>query len=199
MLQPAASPDLEEEFRRLFEQYFRPIYYFFRRRGIPPEDCHDLTQETFLRVYRGFRGFRGEAKFQTWLYQIASNLWCNQVRSRKAAKREGMEISLETAMEKRAPILPPLPFAPGSETVGPLARMLADEQLEALRRALGGLPPQMLRCVRLRIEREMKYREIAELMQISIDTVKSQLNQARTRLSEELGRYFDVPGLSGED
>jgi len=198
---PSAGPD--EEFRRLFERYFRPLFYFFRNRGIPPEDCRDLTQETFMRVYKSMGRFRGEASVQTWLFQIATNLWRNQVRYDRAGKREAKEVSVESAMEKGQPIPADLSLARGAHTRGPLAGLLADEKVELLRRALADLPPQMRRCVLLRIDQNLKYREIAGVMQISIDTVKSQLSQARQRLGEELGFYFDgsgpadVGGLSG--
>jgi len=177
----------DEELSRLFARYFRPLFYFFRNRGLPPEDCRDLTQETFLRVYKSLGRFRGEASVQTWLFQIATNLWRNQVRHDRAAKREGKEVSLECAMEKGQPIPADLSLARGAHTSGPLAGLLADEQVGRLRQALQDLPPQMRRCVLLRIDQNLKYREIAGVMQISIDTVKSQLSQARDRLGRELG------------
>ncbi len=186
----SAGPD--EEFHRLFDRYFRPLFYFFRNRGIPAEDCRDLTQETFLRVYKSIGRFRGEASIETWLFQIATNLWRNRVRHDRAGKREATEVSLEGAMEKGQPIPAERSLARGAHNVAPLSGLLADEQAGMLRRALADLPPQMRRCVLLRIDQDLKYREIAGLMQISIDTVKSQLSQARDRLEKELGLYFDA-------
>src|SRR6185295_123541 len=90
-------------------------------------------------------------------------------------------------MEKGQPIPADLSLARGAHTSGPLAGLLADEQVGRLRQALQDLPPQMRRCVLLRIDQNLKYREIAGVMQISIDTVKSQLSQARDRLGRELG------------
>jgi RNA polymerase sigma-70 factor (ECF subfamily) len=192
----AEPPD--EEFRRLFDRYFPSVLHFFLNRGIPYEDSRDLTQETFLRVYRSIGRFRGEASVQTWLFQIATNLWRNQVRHHKAGKREGKEVSLDGAMEKGFQ-LPADPSPAGRhEPAGPLSELLADERLQLLRRALDGLPPQMRRCVLLRIDQNLKYREIAEVMQIAIDTVKSQISQAKDRLERELGRHFDLSGF-GQD
>jgi len=57
-------PEFDEEFRRLFALYFQPVFSFFLRRGFPREECRDLTQETFLRVYRSIGRFRGEANVQ---------------------------------------------------------------------------------------------------------------------------------------
>src|SRR5262249_56256085 len=65
----------EERFRCLFEIYYGPLRGFFARRGFPPEDCQELTQETFLGIYMGMGSFRGEAGFETWMWKIANNAW----------------------------------------------------------------------------------------------------------------------------
>jgi RNA polymerase sigma-70 factor (ECF subfamily) len=194
-LDASAAAD-DEEIGRLFARYFRPLYYFFRNRGIPPEDCRDLTQETFLRVYKSIGRFRGDASVQTWLFQIATNLWRNRVRHERAGKREGKEVSLDAATERGQPLPADLSLARGAHNAAPLAGLLADEKVEMLRRALQDLPPQMRRCMLLRIDQNLKYREIAGVMQISIDTVKSQLSQGRERLEKELGPYFDGFGAA---
>lgn len=181
----------EDELEALFQRYFRPVFHFFLNRGFPREECRDLTQETFLRVYRSIGRFRREASLQTWLFQIATNVWRNEVRRRMAEKREAREVSLEGAAEGGRPIRSDRRLAGWSEPSGPLDGMLEDEQRRMLRQALEELPPQMRRCVLLRIDQNLKYREIAGVMQISIETVKSQLSQARDRLEAKLGRYFD--------
>lgn len=175
----AAEGPPEEELEALFDRYYPGVFHFFQNRGVPREDARDLTQDTFLRVYRGIGWFRRDASFQTWLFQIATNLWCNDVRRRTAGKREGREVSLDALAEKGREV-------PG-EPAHPLDGMLADERRSTLREALSELPPQMRRCVLLRLDRDLKYREIASLMQISVDTVKSQLSQARSRLQARLG------------
>jgi RNA polymerase sigma-70 factor (ECF subfamily) len=187
--------DFEEDFRLLFARYFQPVSSYFLRRGFPHEECRDLTQETFLRVYRSRDRFRGEASFQTWLFQIATNLWRNEVRRRMAEKRDGFEISLEQEAERRPPVLAERRLPGETQPIGPLDGLLADERKRRMREVLDALPPQMRRCILLRIDQSLKYREIAAVMQISIDTVKSQISQARDRLETELGRYFDPPDL----
>jgi RNA polymerase sigma-70 factor, ECF subfamily len=191
--------DDEEAFRRLFTRYHRPLLLFFTRRGFSADESGDLIQETFLRVYRALPRFRGDASFQTWLFQIATNIWRNELRRRYTAKRAGAETSLEDVINAESDL--------GAETdeeteaEGQLAAaalrqaewledILAQERTRLLRHALAGLPPQMRRCVMLRVGQDLKYREIAEIMQISIETVKSQLSQAKARLREELGHQF---------
>jgi RNA polymerase sigma-70 factor (ECF subfamily) len=188
-------PDYVDDFQRLFEQHFRPVFFFFLHRGFPREECRDLTQETFLRVFRSMGRFRGEASFQTWLFQIATNLWRNEVRRRMTEKREAREVSLEGEVEKGRPLRADHRLPGESEPSGALDGLLAGERRLMMREALDSLPPQMRRCVLLRIDQNLKYREIAVAMQISIDTVKSQISQARERLERTLGRYFDPTGF----
>jgi RNA polymerase sigma-70 factor (ECF subfamily) len=184
--------ELEDEFRHLFAVHFQPVFFFFLHRGFGREECRDLTQETFLRVYRSIGRFRGDASPQTWLFRIATNLWRNEVRRRMADKRDACEVSLEGAVEKGLPLAADRRLPGEAGPAGPLDGLLEDERRRKLRQALGGLPPQMRRCVLLRIDQNLKYREIAAAMQISIDTVKSQISQARERLERELGAYLEL-------
>jgi RNA polymerase sigma-70 factor, ECF subfamily len=208
-LQESSSPNMgigwenaevppSEDFHYVFDRYFRPVLHFFLNRGISYEDSRDLTQETFLRVYKGFERFRGDSSIQTWIFQIAANLWCNHLRNRRTGKRHGKEVSLEGAIERGIPVSSDLSQTLGPEFSGPLESILEAEQAELLHQALRGLPPQMHRCVLLRIGQGLKYREIAQLMQISIDTVKSQISQAKERLKRDLGSRFDVSRFGGE-
>lgn len=63
----------EESFRTLFDRFYWPLFRFFEHRGFSTEECQDLIQETFLRVYRGIEAFRGEARWEHWLFRIAAN------------------------------------------------------------------------------------------------------------------------------
>ena len=80
----------------------------------------------------------------------------------------------------------------GAAATDPRDEVLAGERRRKLREAVGRLPDRMRRCVTLRIDRGLKYREIAIIMQVSTDTVKAQLYQARQRLKDDLQEYFDL-------
>ena len=177
------------DFQALFHEHYRSVHFFFANRGFSIEESRDLTQETFLRAYKGVEAFRYEASFKTWLFQIATNLWRNAIRSRNAAKRDAQEVSLEDELYGGHPSLSDFGGPHGYGT--PLSRLLASEAVQQLEAALEELPPQMRRCAQLRLFQELKYREIAELMKLSIETVKSQLHQARQRLRQRLSGYFD--------
>ena len=175
----APGPPGEEDFRRLFDLFYPRLVHFFARRGFPPQDCLDLTQETFLGIYRGIGSFRRDSRFETWLFSIATNAWRKRLRWGVAGKREGQEVPLEPAGNA-----PPAPESPADE------EMLRRERSGRLREAVERLPEQMRRCLVLRVYQEMKYREIAALMRLSPETVKVHLFQARKRLREDLGPYF---------
>ena len=180
----------EEGFRALFDQFHRPLLRFFQNRGFSTEESQDLIQETFLRVYLGIDAFRGEARWEHWLFRIAANTALKAVRHRSAAKRAGQSVPLEGNDAGDS-----LPAAAGgnprsAEAPAPLRDLLGKEMQERVGRAIEDLPPQMRRCVRLRVLQELDYDEIAEILQLSPSTVKVQLFKARKRLQMELGDSF---------
>jgi RNA polymerase sigma-70 factor (ECF subfamily) len=179
-----AGTDVEANFERLFKLHDKRIRNFFLHRGFSAEDARDLTQEVVLRVFRGIASFRLAAGFKTWLFEIADHVYQNELRRRGAGKRKGWETSIETGGQdedgKPAAIEPP-PSEPRA-----LKDMLEREQAEALSRAIQDLPEQMRTCFLLRYSQGRKYKEIAVLMKISIDTVKAHLFQAKKRLRLEL-------------
>ena len=184
-----AGASREEAFRRLFDLYSPRLHHFFSRRGFPPQDCLDLTQETFLGIYRGVGGFRRDASFETWLFRIATNAYRKHLRWGSAGKREGAVVALEDAGGTAETLAAADGPVPGEE-------MLARERSRLLRQAIERLPEQMRKCLILRIDQELKYREIAKLMRLSPETVKVHLFKARRRLQEELGPYFQDPALA---
>lgn len=196
-VKPDTMPVLSErddEFAQVFQDLAPSVSYFFSRRGFSPEDCRDLTQETFLKAYRGLSRFRDEAELKTWLLRIAANVWKNTLRDRQAAKRSAMRtVSLEEIQTVAKPLSRVVSAAPNpSSAPSPLDRVMRSEASRLLREAVEELPPRMRRCVLLRIDRGLKYREIATVLSVSVDTVKTQLHQARQRLEDGLGEYFSV-------
>lgn len=193
---PDVMPVLSErrdELAEAFEELAPTVSYFFSRRGFSPEDCRDLTQDTFLRAYRGMSRFRDEAGLKTWLLRIAANVWKNALRERQAVKRSAMQtVSLEEIRAVARPLSRVAVGGGGSGSEDPLGQTMRAETRRVLRAAVEELPPRMRRCVLLRIDRELKYREIATIMRVSEDTVKTQLHQARQRLKDGLGEYFSV-------
>ncbi|MEO1084722.1 MAG: RNA polymerase sigma factor [Acidobacteriota bacterium] len=175
------SPPTSESFPKFYKDHYDAVFYWFRRRGLQPETSRDLTQETFMAAYKGFSDFRNESSHKTWVIRIARNRFRNHLRDNAALKRKHEEAH---RVETRDGELEPLEIE-DTKAPTPEDKALEREESEALRRALHAFPTQMRQCLELRLA-DMKYREIAEVMDISVETVKSHLYQARQRLRKNL-------------
>lgn len=181
--------DVEENFHRLFIRYHPQILRFFRRKEFDSEECHDLTQETFVSVYKGIKDLRHDEQFESWLFAIAHNVWCRMIEKRSAQKRSGMLLSLEAEEESDEKSWIGKTLVDGS--ADPFTLMLEKEKLEKLSEALDHLPQQMRRCAQLCVVHQLSYVEVAALMDISVNTVKAHLHQARKALRAKLSSYFE--------
>lgn len=180
----------EESFRTLFERFYWPLFRFFEHRGFSREECQDLIQETFFRVYRGIGTFRGDARWEHWLFRIAANTASKALRHQTAAKRSGREVPCVADEMGDSPPSAAGGCPRGADAPVPLRELLGKEMRELLTQAVDGLPAQMRRCVRLRVFQELDYDEIAAVLEIAPATVKVQLFKARKRLQLELGEVF---------
>ena len=181
--------NVETNFRWLFDRHHGQLFRFFRRKGFDPETCRDLTQDTFLSVYKGLKDLRQEEQFESWLFAIAHNVWCSLIESRAAQKRSATVLSLEG--EGESDDRPSIAARLADPNADPLTVALEKEKLERLREALVHLPKQMRHCAQLRVVHEMSYVEIAALLGISVNTVKAHLHQAQKALRTQLSSYFE--------
>ena len=184
-----AGVECDENFRRLFEHYYRSIHRFFSRRGASSDESRDLTQETFVRVFQGIDEFRREAPFEAWLFQIASNVYRNSLRSAATRKRGGRLVCSDIVRDP----LGESDLERGSTDVAALDRVLQAERRRLLREAVMALPTQMRRCLILRVYQDRTYEEIAFVLRLSVQTVKAHLFQARRQLRTRMAQYFEVP------
>jgi RNA polymerase sigma-70 factor (ECF subfamily) len=172
--------DRQEAFRFLYETYFRAIERFFSRKGLSPDDCLDLTQETFLGIYKGLDGYEHRERFAAWLYRVATTTWLKRLRTAATAKRSMVEVSRDGMEHPEAALA-----VPGAQ----LDSLLGKERRRALGAAVAGLPEQMRDCLTLRLYHQLSYAEIAAVKKISIETVKAHLFRARQKLREALADF----------
>ena len=178
-------------FEDIYTEQIESVFYWFLHRGIGRDVAAELAQDTFVQAYKGFDEFRGEASPRTWIYRIARNIFKNHLRSEGTQKRDALQVSMSGAADEGD-----MDAATGEievadpNSLGPEEQTLAAEENEALYGSLKDLPPQMRQCIELRLE-DLRYREIAEIMGISIETVKSHLHQGRQRLRNSLGEGHD--------
>lgn len=181
--------DREENFELLFQGFRSRIERFLAPRVFSPEERLDLTQAIFLRIYQGLEGYRGEGSLEGWVLQVAVNVY-RKWRDRQPGGRHAVpEVPFDDADRAPEPsAASPLPLP--SALASPLERVVRQERLEALREAIGELPPQQRLCMELRVYQERSVQEIAVALRISPETVKAHLFQARQRLWGKLHGAF---------
>lgn|SRR6185369_3920240 len=179
--------DREKSFEVLFRRFRPRIERFLGSRVFSPEERLDLTQVTFLQIYKGLEGYRGEGSLEGWVLQIACNVY-RKWRDRQPGGRNAVpEVPFEAGAGAPEPSAE---FSSPSTETSPLDRMVREERLAALRVAIGELSPQQRLCMELRVYQERSVQEIAVVLRISPETVKAHLFQARQRLGDKLQRML---------
>jgi RNA polymerase sigma-70 factor, ECF subfamily len=167
-----------DAFEELVAQFERPVYALCFRLLGDAEEARDAAQETFLKVYRGLGGFRGEAGLKTWIYRIAINQAMNQQRWWRRRHREET-ISLDIT---RGPSDMTIGSLLPGRGASPEAQAISSERERSIMRALGEIKQEYRIALILREIEELSYEEIAEAIGISIGTVKSRIARGREEL-----------------
>ena len=145
-----------------------------------PETAQDLTQETFINVYRGLGLFRGDSKFYTWVYRIAINT------AKRGLKRpaQGAEQSLDDVetFQLEADSNPLFEV----DNANPETELASKQLAEAVARAMAELPDDMRQALELRELEGMSYQAIAEVMGSPLGTVRSRIFRAREWVAERV-------------
>ena len=170
-----------EAFDALLRRYQRMLANYFYKQCYDRALAQDLVQETFLRILRSADRYRPEARFKTYLFTVARNLWIDQHRSRKAAPKT-VSANLPLA-EDGATLADTVP----TPELGPDARLVGREAAELVREALERLPEGQRDVWLLAVDQDLKQKEIAAVLGIPLGTVKSRMNAAVTRLRGLLG------------
>jgi RNA polymerase sigma-70 factor (ECF subfamily) len=147
------------------------------------EEAEDITQETFLRAYRGLPQFRHNSSFRTWLYTIAYRMSLNRLeylRRRNRSKLVSLDAPLdldgETTLQDTLP----------ADTAAPNEVSVTDELRENVAAAIRALKPRQRELLVLRAVNHLSYEDIAARLQIAVGTVKSRLARSREVLRRRL-------------
>jgi RNA polymerase sigma-70 factor (ECF subfamily) len=162
------------------------------------EQAEDLAQEVFLRVYRARESYEPGAKFSTWLYTIANHAAANALRSR--SRRH--EVTLQTRDSGPMGARPLDTMLQASSGQMPARQLDKAEMREIVQMALESLGPRQRMAVLLSKFEGMSYAEIAAIMELSPQAIKSLLSRARENLREVLQPYFEHgvrPTTEGHD
>ena len=169
-----------QAFNMLVRRWERQVYGLALRMLGRDEEAHDICQETFLSAFRNLSKFRGEAKFSSWIYRIALNCCHTRLRSRGAN-----DLSLEQQIEEQG-------FQP-SNNLADLNDDLQRGQIgEMVRKALAGLPAEMRQVIIMKEYQDLKFHEIAEILNIPVSTVKTRVYTGLSQLKQRLNHLKDV-------
>ena len=154
----------------IVERHRRSVYLLCYRFVSNHEDASDLSQDVFLRAYRGLRSFRGQSSLATWLYRIGVNVCLNRVSAKKPlsesiADRQFVDETAESAPD----------------------RLLKDERGARVRAAIAQLPRKQRATLVLRMYHEMSHQEIADVLGSSVGAVKANFFHALSNLKKMLG------------
>ena len=171
---------IEEAYEELIERYEQPIYGMVYRLLGNGSDACDVVQEVFLKVFRGVNAFREQSSLRTWIYRIAVNETHNH--QRWFVRHGRREISIDNERAEHGRIIESA-LDPGPS---PYDRALDSETRMMIERALGRINPVFQTAVVLRDIQNLSYEEIAEILQVSMGTVKSRILRGRDALRREL-------------
>ncbi len=176
----------------LIGEFHRPIYSLVYRMMNDPADAADTTQEVFVKVFRGIHQFHGESTLKTWIYRIALHEASN--RRRWWFRHKAQETSIEpqpTGDEGQARGLVDT-LADGHDS--PFDSFAHEEVRARVERELQQVREPYRTALILRDLEEMSYEEIAEVLQISLGTVKSRITRGRGALRQRLVEYVREAG-----
>lgn len=167
-----------DSFNQLVLRWERPIYALAYRVIGREEDARDVCQETFLRAFRALGGFKGQAKFSSWLYRITLNLcrdWIRRERRQPLAQTpEGVDL-VELAGE--------------AEDTESIEDLVARKEIgTAVAKAMALLPEEQRTAIVLKEYHGLTFQEIADMLDCPLSTVKTRLYQGLTVLRRQLER-----------
>lgn len=177
-------------FRELVERYKKKVYFLALDLARNPVDAEDISQEVFLKAFRSFGTFKKGAKLGSWLYRITYNAGIDHLRRQslypETAKDEVLDASVHAdARSERSRSLDP--------------GHVAEQRLlrEHIDRALLKLSVQERTVFTLRHDNDLMLKEIGEVMNISVGSVKSYLFRSLQKLRREMAEHLNIPGKEG--
>ena len=169
----------QEAFRLIFDRYSRPVIGFIYDMVSDRALAEELTQETFVRAFRGIHSMKPETKLSTWLFGIARNVARESLRARTRANTQ-VTLEDESVMDL------------SDQKPVPVDRLLSKELNEVIRRALEALDEDKRLVFTLKVFHQCSYEEIAEITGFSLAKLKTDLHRARSEMRRRIQPYAGV-------
>ena len=161
-----------DAFSHLIQKYQRRVYALGMRFFHNQADADDFVQEVFIKVFKNLSGYRGEARFYSWLMRIAYNLGIDTIRTYSAYAQ-----------------MPEIDFEDSS--LGPEDSAILRESSATIKQAIESLPKKYAICLDLYFSFGLKYREISSITGIPVNTIKSHVFRAKEALRETLRDFAE--------
>jgi len=170
------------DFSDIYDEFYSKILRYLKRL-VGEQEAEEVTQIVFEKISRNLDSFKGESKLSTWIYRIATNAALDKLKSPSFKHSQSGPLA-------PLPIHMPEVEGPVSRTCDNLAtpdrKIIRDEMNECIREFVERLPPDYKTIITLNELEGFTNKEIAEILQISLDTAKIRLHRARARLKESL-------------
>jgi RNA polymerase sigma factor (sigma-70 family) len=173
---------IAEAFRIFVEKYHKLVLNVCNNILNNFDDAMDISQEVFIKIYESIESFRGDAKITTWLYRIAVNKSLNHLRSVKKRNRF-TSLDLIFGNESKTPV-------PEDQELKPGENIELEENKKALYFALSKLPKKQSVAVSLSYFEDLSYKEISEIMTISVTEVGVLINRGKKKLHKIITEYY---------
>ncbi len=177
----------EEAFSLLIAQYHASVFSLISRVLTDPSDAADITQDVFIKVFRGIRSFHGDSSLRTWIYRIALREASNQ--RRWWSRHRGREVTIEAQSDAAEQNAICLKDTLADEHESPFETAAHEEIRARVEAELRKLPEPFRTVVILRDLEGMAYDQIAEILGAQLGTVKSRLVRGRAMLRVRLGDF----------
>lgn len=178
----ACQKGSENAFRKLFEQYHKRVLHIAYRLCGNIQEAEDITQEVFLKVFKGISNFHADADFFTWLYRITVNLCLDK--RRKCQRREKYDANAD--LDSGSHNLDESSLSEGAQTLD--QKIWQSELQEMLQMALNKIKPKLRTVIVLKDIDGLSYREVAQIVDCSEGTISSRLNRGRKQLKNILSQ-----------
>jgi len=169
-----------DTFRLAFERFCRPVFSFIMGLVGDRALAEDLTQETFVRAFRGWKSLRQEALLSTWIFGIARNVAREALRQTKA---RGFSLDLDHFGSGELP----------DSRAAQDENMINAELHGKVQRAMAGLPDDQRMVFVLKIVNRMRYEEISQITGSSVPKLKTDMHRARMAMRRRLSHYIEAP------
>lgn len=175
-------------FNRIYDDYYGKIFRYLAR-FVGEHDAEDLAQEVFVKVHKSLGSFRGDSKLSTWIYRIATNTATDRLRTPSFQRLDVKDFSESSRLEKD--VLPDFNVWTGVKTTSIDQHIVHNEMNDCIREFIENLKENYKSVLILSELEGLKSREIADILNVSLDTIKIRLHRARTRLKRELEKGCD--------